>query len=118
MRTALDEPMREMRETADAIKQAANIEGLDELVSDAKKGFRFDSAAPAPTHAKVREPAGAETAATDASDATDATTTAAGGSAAAPATSTADDEALVAALDADPGTDLVSERPGNEEQAE
>jgi sec-independent protein translocase protein TatB len=97
MRSALDEPIREIRETADAIKQAANLEGLDELVSDAKKGFRFDSAAPAPTHAKAAQPpsggTGADTSVTGTGDAP-------------LAHDDDDDEALVAALDADPGVDL------------
>jgi sec-independent protein translocase protein TatB len=108
MRSALDEPMREMRETADAIKQAANLEGLDELVSDAKKGFRFDSAAPAPTHAKVAPPSPGDADA----GATDSTTTDTGD---APAAGS-DDDALIAALDADPGVDLSGDGAAQEER--
>jgi sec-independent protein translocase protein TatB len=106
MRSALDEPIRELRETTEAIKQAANLEGLDELVSDAKKGFRFDSAAPAPTHAKAAQPppegTGADTSVTGTGDA--------------PLAHDDDDEALVAALDADPGVDLSDHGVAHEDR--
>lgn len=70
VRTALDEPMREMRETADAMRQAAQLEGLDEFVNDAKRSFRFQpdntsTAAPTADGAPPAEPAGDAPATTD-----------------------------------------------------
>ncbi len=41
MKAALDEPMRELKGTADALKEAAKFEGVDEVVSDAKKAVDF-----------------------------------------------------------------------------
>lgn len=39
LRNALDEPMREMRETADMFKQAATFDGVADLLDDAKTTF-------------------------------------------------------------------------------
>ena len=46
LKNALDEPMREMRGTADALRKAANLDGLDGLVSDTTKLLRGETAAP------------------------------------------------------------------------
>lgn len=36
LKNALDEPMREFRSTADELRKAANLDGIGELVEDAK----------------------------------------------------------------------------------
>ncbi len=67
LKQALDEPMREMRGTADAIRKAAKFDGVDNIVDSAKAAMRgddqpvqpIDTATPAvaqPVVPIVREP--------------------------------------------------------------
>jgi sec-independent protein translocase protein TatB len=46
MKAALDEPMRELKGTADALRDAAKFEGADEIVNDAKKAIDFSAGDP------------------------------------------------------------------------
>jgi sec-independent protein translocase protein TatB len=45
VKSALDEPIRELRGTADAFRQAANFDGVDEVVDDAKRAFDLNATA-------------------------------------------------------------------------
>lgn len=53
LRDALDEPMREMRETAEALRRSVDVEGLSEAIKNA--GSSTDEAAESPTVAASDE---------------------------------------------------------------
>lgn len=58
LKQALDEPMREMRETADAVKQAANLDAVADLLEGKTMSAAPPSAAP-PVAAEPGDPGGA-----------------------------------------------------------
>ncbi len=57
LRSALDEPMREMRETADALKKAVNLDELSEVVKPNTWASKVMNAEPDPVPAAKPEPA-------------------------------------------------------------
>jgi sec-independent protein translocase protein TatB len=57
LKQALDEPMREMRETADAIKQAANFDAAADLLEGKKASPVQSAPAPFPAAPSVDESA-------------------------------------------------------------
>lgn len=55
LKNALDEPMRELRSTADELRRAAHFDGLDEMVKDAKDIAKQGEPAPEPAHESDEE---------------------------------------------------------------
>ena len=60
LRSVLDEPMRELRGTADAIRQAANLDGVENPADVLRQAANFDGDDPAVTPAARPQPAVSE----------------------------------------------------------